>query len=251
MSATDIARELGQVAKAVFQSTRNGDFDLPATTLPGNGVRVGEISSFELDPSHDKKATVADGEPVPLIVNLKSGERLCDIHQVIVCTGYHISLPFLEHLNENETNPAEASDTVLVTSGIQVHNLHKDIFYIPDPTLAFVGIPFYTATFSLFEFQAIIVAAVLSGVAQLPSEKHMRAEYRERVRLKGNGRAFHSLKNAEESYVDEALAWVNGDRIALGFPPVEGHSASWKIAKEAQRERIQALFAGERSAVTI
>ena len=36
----------------------------------------------------------------------------------------------------------------------QTHNLHKDIWYIPDPTLAFVGVPYHVATFSLFEFKS-------------------------------------------------------------------------------------------------
>ena len=93
-----------------------------------------------------------------------------------------MALPFLDEYNDYTSSAAEANDTVLVTDGTQVHNLHQDIFYIPDPTLAFVGIPFYTATFSLFEFQAIAVTAFLSGVAQLPSTASLRTEYENRVK---------------------------------------------------------------------
>ncbi|KAJ8108184.1 hypothetical protein OPT61_g8352 [Boeremia exigua] len=123
------------------------------------------------------------------------------------------------------------------------HNLHKDIFYIPDPSLAFVGVPFFTATFTLFDFQAMVVAKVFGGAAELPSEAGMRAEYRNRVRAKGLGKAFHSLRDREVEYVDELLGWVNRDLEKRGKGRLEGHSARWKEAREKQVQRVKALFA--------
>ncbi len=152
---------------------------------------------------------------------------LHDIDQVILCTGYHFSHPFLPDLHEDDTLPQDASDTVLVTDGTQMHNLHKDIFYIPDPTLSFVGVPFYTATFTCFEFQAIAVAAVLSGRAWLPREEEMREEYRRRVETKGYGRAFHSLRDQQVAYANELLEWINGQAETTGAERVEGYSAKW------------------------
>lgn len=204
-------------------------------------MRISEVTSFEAQGDHSD--ILSDDDPIPLIVHLKSGQKLCRIHHIVFCTGYHITLPFLKQFHEDETAPSKASDTVLVTDGTQVHNLHKDIFYIPDPTLAFVGVPYYTATFTLFEFQAIVVAAVFSGVARLPSESSMREEYRERVRQKGTGRAFHSLRNVEEHYVREALDWINSDRARHGLPPVEGHNPTWIKGKEEHRERLKLLYA--------
>jgi hypothetical protein len=122
--------------------------------------------------------------------------------------------------------------------------LHQDIFYIPDPTLAFVGVSFYTATFTLFEFQAIAVAAFLSRTAQLPSLESMRAEYQERVNLKGYGRSFHSLKGEEEPYVQKIIEWVNSDREKQGLPLVQGHTDSWLEGKKAHVERLTLLFQG-------
>lgn len=113
-------------------------------------MRISEVTSFEAQGDHSD--ILSDDDPIPLIVHLKSGQKLCRIHHIVFCTGYHITLPFLKQFHEDETAPSKASDTVLVTDGTQVHNLHKDIFYIPDPTLAFVGVPYYTATFTLFEF---------------------------------------------------------------------------------------------------
>lgn len=153
------------------------------------------------------------------------------------------SLPFLKDLHNDELTPEEANDNILVTDGRQIHNLHKDIFYIPDPSLIFIGIPFYTATFSLFDFQAIVAATVLSGRAKLPSQEEMKSEYEARVAAKGYGRHFHSLREREEKYVNELLAWINQDITAAGDTPIRGHTEEWQVAKAEQRQRLKLLFA--------
>lgn len=133
-----------------------------------------------------------------------------------------------------------ADERVLITDGTQMHNLHRDIFYIPDPTLAFVGVPFYTATFTLFEFQALAVAAVFGGRAALPGKDEMRAEYEARVQRKGFGRAFHDLRGEEEAYVAELVGWIN--RKENGVAEVEGHTAEWHAAKKEQVERMKKML---------
>ncbi|KAE8321610.1 major facilitator superfamily domain-containing protein [Aspergillus sergii] len=239
VSSADIAKEIGPVANTVYQSTRNGDFDLPASLLPDNGVRIGEVSHFEIPRTQD---TISDDEPLPLTIHLKSGQKLCGIDRVIICTGYHITLPFLRDYH-SDTTPAELADEkILVTDGTQVHNLHKDIFYIPDPTLAFIGVPYYTATFTLFEFQAIVATQVFAGVAKIPPEDSMRLEYLAKIKEVGSGKKFHSLKDKEEFYVRDILQWVNEDRATYGLGPLEGHSAKWLEAKEEHRKRIEGLW---------
>jgi MFS transporter, ACS family, pantothenate transporter len=244
VSSADIARELGPFANHIYQSHRNGAFDLPATLLPDNATRIDEVISFdeETNPAHGSDSKLDDLDPIPAKIKLKSGRTLCDIHHVIICTGYHITLPFLRHLHSDKL-PSEASPTVLVTDGTQYHNLHKDIFYIPDPTLVFVGVPYFTATFTLFEFQAMVVAKVFGGKVSLPSEYAMRKEYNKKLVEKGAGKGFHSLRNQEVEYVDESLAWVNADLTAAGQVLVKGHTASWHAARQDQVARMQALFA--------
>jgi hypothetical protein len=210
--------------------------------LPENGYRVDEVISYDA-PTPTEDQFLAPSAPIPAQVTLKSGRKLCDIHHVILCTGYHLTLPFLSHLHSDETPIEHADETVLVTDGTQFHNLHKDIFYISDPTLAFVGVPFFTATFTLFEFQAMVVAKVFSGQARLPSKEAMRAEYNERLKAKGYGKQFHSLRNMEAEYVKELLAWVNHDLEVSGRSTLLGHTDKWHIAKEEQMERIKALYA--------
>ncbi|GKZ90825.1 hypothetical protein AnigIFM59636_002857 [Aspergillus niger] len=237
VSSTDLAREIGPLAKNVYQSTRNGEFDISASVLPENGTRISEIERFEIEA---KAAT--DDEALPIKVHLKSGQTLCGIDAIIICTGYHITLPFLPEYHDDTTPAERASDTVLVTDGTQVHNLHKDIFYIPDPTLAFVGVPYYTATFTLFEFQAIAVANVFAGIAELPAESAMKDEYTRKIEEKGSGKRFHSLKDIEEFYVIDLLEWINGYRAKHGLSAIEAHSDSWHLAKAEQRERVKVLL---------
>lgn len=151
VSSLDIAKDLGNVANSVYQSSRGGPYDLPSHMLPGNAARVGAIQSFE---QLESDRLSEDGS-IPGRITLQSGEVLCGIHHVIVCTGYHVSFPFMRDYHRDGVAAADADETALVTDGQQTHNLHKDIWFIPDPTLAVVGAPYHVATFTLFEFQAI------------------------------------------------------------------------------------------------
>ena len=246
VSSTDIARELGPIAQNIYQSHRNGAFDLSANLLPDNAVRVDEIVSFEIPTGAEASSQLSATDPIPASAILKSGRKICDIHHVILCTGYHLTLPFLSHLHSDDTPVDQADDEVLVTDGTQFHNLHKDIFYIKDPSLIFVGVPFFTATFTLFEFQAMVAARYLSGQAQLPSEQAMRAEYDARLKAKGFGKAFHSLRDKEEEYVNDLLEWVNGDPQEKKSR-IPGYPEQWRVAREAHLQRVKALYAKQGS----
>jgi cation diffusion facilitator CzcD-associated flavoprotein CzcO len=229
VSSTDIAKELGPFAKKLYQVSRGGLFDLPTDMLPENATRVAEVASFNF--STDSQSSKSyDSQAIQGSVTLVNGEVLSNIDRVLICTGYHCSFPFLRDLHRDSIPPESADDEALVTDGTQIHNLHKDIFYIPDPTLAFVGVPYHVATFTLFEFQAIAIAAVVSGKAKLPTEQAMRDEYRRRVEEKGHGKAFHSLKGKDVEYANELLEWINEDRKAAGDQLIAGHTEKWHEA---------------------
>ncbi|EME48931.1 hypothetical protein DOTSEDRAFT_58212 [Dothistroma septosporum NZE10] len=239
VSSMDIARDLGPYARCIYQSSRGGPYDLPESMLPVNAARIGGIASFnELDVDSKR----LDG-PLPGAVTLIDGQKLCDIHQVVVCTGYHVSFPFLRSYHADNVRPEDASEDCLVTNGQQTHNLHKDIFYIPDPTLAFIGVPYHVATFSLFEFQAMVVAAVFSRRTTLPSQAEMRSEYVARIRRKGAGRTFHSLKGSgeEPAYVRELVDLVSRSSAGADVRMV-GHSQAWLEAYARRGVRQKAVF---------
>ena len=180
-------------------------------------------------------------EVIPGTINLKDGSVLKDIHRIVVCTGYHCSYPFLADLHQDSTLVEDAGDEVLVTDGTQVHNPHKDIFYIPNPTLSFVGGPYYSATFTFFEFQAIVVAAVLSRRANLPLEATMRRENQQRLETKGCGRRFHLLRNEEVEYVKDLTVWVNMESALISLEPIEGHTEEWHAAKARRIEKMEMI----------
>jgi hypothetical protein len=236
VSSTDICRELGDVANKVWQSSRGGEYDLLPSMLPDNCTRIGSIAGFSpLASSSDLK----DDDTLPGFVIFSSGDKLNNIHHIILGTGYHMSYPFLANFHADDLSPEDATETTLVTTGQVTHNLHKDIFYIPDPTLAFIGIPYHVATFSLFEFQAMAVAAIYSGTATLSGEKEMRAEYEERVKRKGVGRRLHSLKDDEGEivYAKEMMEIVNQGRREEDR--VEGHTKEWFEAYQRRLVRMK------------
>lgn len=244
VSSIDIARDLGSVAASIYQSSRGGMYDLPSHLLPDNAARVGGVKSFDVLDSSE----LVDGGSIPGTITLVSGEKLCNIHQVILCTGYHVSFPFMKQYHADALRPEEANEEVLVTDGQVTHNLHKDIWYIPDPTLAFMGVPYHTATFTLFEFQAMGLAAVFSGEVLLPLMEEMRKEYRERVKRKGAGRTLHSLKDygLEAGYVNELVDMVNEGLLVPSKKRMTGHSTTWLEAYERRRKRLELLLSNVR-----
>ncbi|KAK3301632.1 uncharacterized protein B0T15DRAFT_318644 [Chaetomium strumarium] len=246
VSALDICREIDGVAEKTYQSVRGGKFDLPASLLPANVVRVSQIRRFALhDDNRRSGEPLGDSEPIPGYIVLEDGQVLDNIHRLVVATGYITSYPFLPQLHSDTTHITEAGEDIVVTSdGDMAHNLHRDIFYIGDPTLAFVGVPYHVATFSLFDFQAQAVARVFAGKAPLPTREEMRREYEKRVQEKGYGRGFHSLHppGHEIAYVQELVDWVNKHGAELGEPPMLPHSEEWKRGYEEMKARTRALF---------
>lgn len=239
VSSNDIAREISTVARKVYQSSRGGLYDLPESYLPAEVSRVGAIASFNIqyvdttDKSYEQSMS---GE-----VLLENGTKLCDIDNVILCTGYMTSYPFLPQFHEDTTPAFLADEDVLVTSeGEMLHNCYKDTFYIPDPTLAFVGTPFHVATFSCFEFQAIAAARVFAGQATLPCRSIMKEEYRQKLTRKGLGREFHSLRGPgeEENFVSDLVDWLNCDARRLRLKEVSGHTEQWYVAHTERRAKL-------------
>ncbi|CAM1510674.1 Fc.00g010090.m01.CDS01 [Cosmosporella sp. VM-42] len=240
-SALDVCRETHEVAKSITQSTRGGDFDLPKALLPPSAQRVGGIEKFAPNPEVSTETRLDPLAPIPGQIILKDGQVLKDIDNVIVATGYITSYPFLSQFHFDDKDLEEAGPETLVTAdGNMVHNLYKDIFYIEDPSLSFIGVPYHNATFSLFDFQAQAVARVLTGKSGIPKRETMRQEYDKLLATKGLGRKFHSLaeEGAEVAYVKDLVDWVNGDAVGSKLEPMVGHSEEWiDIYKKAKELR--------------
>lgn len=270
VSSLDIAKELDGVANRSYQSSRGGKFDLEPKLLPANSERVGGLRAFRLDEgkavqddnddddnnNNDLQVGQDAGAPIPGTVHLADGRILTDIHQVILASGYQTTYPFLKGL-ESDTIPVdEADDKILITADKCVtHNLHKDIFYIPDPTLSFVGVPYYTSTFSMFDFQAEVVARVYAGLAHLPTQQAMAEAHRARKANNNGGpkglggKAFHSLLSNQVEYMQDILTWVNehvNEAHGQGTP-MRGVDEDWyKALDEFRTKSIRLLPANSK-----
>ncbi|KAK7736188.1 hypothetical protein SLS53_007217 [Cytospora paraplurivora] len=243
VSSLDISKELEGIANKVYQSSRGGKFDLDPAFLPANSERVSGLEAFKLDEGTDIDGTETPGTPIPGTVHLTDGRILSDIHHVIIASGYQTTYPFLKGL-ESDTLPVdEADDKIIITADKTVtHNLHKDIFYIPDPTLTFVGVPYYTSTFSMFDFQAEVVARVYAGLAELPSKDLLRAEHAARKAQGEKGKAFHSLINNQVGYMNEVLAWVNDGVEEKGIEKMRGVDDDWYKSYEEFKAKSRRLI---------
>jgi hypothetical protein len=57
-----------------------------------------------------------------------------------------------------------------------VHNLYKQLFYIPNPTLSFIGLAFKIDPFPYFDYQAGVIVKQLQGLFSLPTTTEMLEE---------------------------------------------------------------------------
>ena len=216
----------------MYQSGRGSQFDLPLDFIPENCHRVAEIGSFGTLSKSNENVTTTEGH-LPGRVTLKDG------------TGYHFAYPFLPELHADDESADVDVSQVLVTNGSCTLNLHKDMFYIPDPTLAFVGISQFIATFSFFEFQAMFIASVFSGKASLPKQEELRRIYEKRLAEKGDTRLMNGRQDEEVSYVNDLVAQIN---MSNPTKPVDGFSAKWHAARDAGKlQKIRARFAREKA----
>jgi hypothetical protein len=212
--------------------------------LPERAERIGKVSEFATHEGYDSNISynLRDDEKIPGKIILENGRVLQDIDYVIVCTGYITTYPFLGALEQPSVDWGDADERVITTSdGYTHHNLYKDIFYIPDPTLTFIGVSHMVSTFSLFDFQAEVAARVFAGQVRLPSGEKMREEHRERKKKFQVGDRFHSLMAKEDKYMNEILAWVNRDLTSAGSEPMKGVDADWVVGYAKLKERLKTL----------
>jgi hypothetical protein len=253
-SGLDIARDLTAAARRVYlvgketggvyahgpdgyRTFRRMQRHLVQTT---GAEGVGPIKRFRPPPAG---RPIEEGE-----VELEDGRVITGLSAVLFATGYQYSVPFLPQFHRDPVSSTlrDASskdadhDRLLVTDGGGILNLYRDVFYVPDPTLAFLGLSVNTSAFSFFEYQSLSVARVWGGTARLPSEALRREAYAELVRERGSeGKFTHFMgKENERKYVREAVAWLNADAKWSGAPPVEGHTEAWLAASDRTQANI-------------
>lgn len=272
ISALEVANELaaggGGGATKVYLSARPSGLDCRDAVDVGKDettekvAMVAEFGAFTDDDDDDEAGGGGgvplgpwedaddddDDRPIPARVVLQDGRVLEGIHHVLFGTGYLANFPFLgPALQQARTAPSDADETVVVTAdGRMLHNLHEDIFYIPAPSLAFVGVTHFASEFSIQDLKAQVLAAVWAGRVRLPAPAAMRAEQARRKRyLRGPGpfsRALNAVYLLDDFVIRRLLDWANRQLVEGGFDPIPGPDAEWWTAFRAESEMARSVM---------
>lgn len=211
-SGTDIASQIGQVSKCPLLMSQRSESIL--TTAASYKEIVPEIMEF-LPYSQGTRA-----------VRLADGRVEEDVDAILFATGYFYSFPFLSSL-----------ESKLISTGERVHSTYQHLFYIDDPTIAFIGLPLKIVPFRLDEAQAAVVARLWAGRLELPSTKEMRRWEEGVIAERGAGKAFHDLSFSKEfEYHDELLDLATRAIGRGGKVPIR-----WSAKERWARERIPAI----------
>ncbi|KAI1801008.1 FAD/NAD(P)-binding domain-containing protein [Daldinia bambusicola] len=239
VSSVDIANETAALGAKIIQSRRASKFDVLGPRLPKDVQRVPLVAQFLIDEGAQSQP-LKPGHAIPGKAILEDGQVIGGIDRVVVATGYITTYPFLGELEQPHLPWRDADDRVVITSdGYITHNLHKDVFYIADPSLVFIGVSHYVSTFSLFDFQAQVAAKVLAGHVRLPPAEDMRREHRERKARFQPDDKFHSMFAVEDEYIEEVLRWVNEEARKAGKDPLPGLDEEWHAGYKVLKERLR------------
>ena len=212
-SGIDICSQISQVAKLPVLVSQRSESYL-AFDSPYKETKA-EITAFLSPSSADRAVRFADD-------SIAEG-----IDEVLFCTGYFYSFPFLSSLKPS-----------LIESGERVQNLYQHLLYIPHPSLAFVGLPSKIIPFRTSEGQAAVIARVWSGRLNLPSQAEMSEWERRRIEARGHGKGFHVLPFPDDfDYHNEMVAWAS-----KSAKPEQGKMPpKWSEKETWQRERFPAM----------
>lgn len=236
-SGTDIAREVSNTATQVCVSDRSYDTSscpphllvktLQATT--SSPVHEEHSDSMRVHPTENEIAAQKKFVHMPGIKRIVSHSsivefvdgRTFEADVIVWATGYLYRYPFLksipkyEQINEPKLRVLKWGDFKLTEEGdTLVPELFQQLFYIPEPSLVFVGLPYKIAPFSLFRVQALVVAKVFSRKAALPSKQDMYNwlqlfEFNIEQTHGDVRRLYHCLGGVEQhNYLKNLLSWI-------------------------------------------
>ncbi|KAI8800972.1 hypothetical protein BJ742DRAFT_46586 [Cladochytrium replicatum] len=188
-SGIDIGRQIAAVAAETFLSLKDVDsvgdlgesLDVLGIAALGTSLANGE----PINPTPQSRVKIVKK---PAIVQMYSdsslvfedGSKAESIDVVLFATGYLYDFPFLSELSGRPLQQGQSArvplDRAIVTDGAGVRNLYKWLFYIPNPTLAFIGLPYRICPFPLFALQSQFISLVFKGARTLPDESSMRED---------------------------------------------------------------------------
>ncbi|BEJ13558.1 hypothetical protein CspHIS471_0307320 [Cutaneotrichosporon sp. HIS471] len=173
-------------------------------------------------------------EPSPSgsVLVLEDGQRLKGIKAIVFATGYLFSYPFATKAPFDKypltTSLAPAEDGLPAAGGQDIRNLNNtDTFYVPDPTLALIGLHYQVNPFPLGEATARLIARSFTRGQVPPLPPLLRFTDRP-----------GEVKIGAPAEFDNQDAWLR----AIGEGGDEGTPECWPRSSEATREaRVNAL----------
>ncbi|KAF1955354.1 FAD/NAD(P)-binding domain-containing protein [Byssothecium circinans] len=166
-SGIDISSQISTVTTQVIVSEKE-----KPTTLRNDSDSITyrpEIAEFLLPPNSRA-------------VRFSDGHIESEIDSIIFCTGYQYSFPFLKGL-----------DPPPITTGERTRNTYQQLFYYPQPTLAFLTLPQRIIPFPIAESQSAYIARVFAGRLTLPTTVEMKGWEDSVIEARGDGKSFHIL----------------------------------------------------------
>ncbi|KAI9664234.1 MAG: hypothetical protein M1831_002413 [Alyxoria varia] len=227
-SGVDISAQIAKYCKKpLLVSTRSPPM-IPISAV-GEAESLPGIESFVLSRS----------------IRLTDGTIVHDIDHVLFCTGYLYSYPFLP---PSPCAPVSEDYPLLPSRGNRVHNLYQHIFHTPDPTLAFMAIPWNIVPFPVSEAQAAVIARTWSGRLTVPSVSDMMKWEKDREAEKGAGKIFHKLPvkpHLEDAdYINMLWSWVaeaQTQRSSDGTSIIGKEPPFWDERTRWMRENVSSI----------
>ncbi len=211
-SGTDIASQIEKVSKyPLLMSQRSDSIMASAARCTEN---VPQIAEF-LPDFHGTRA-----------VRFANGRVEEDVDAILFATGYYYSFPFLSSF-----------ESKFISTGERVHRLYKHLFYIDDPTIAFIGLPTNIIPFRTDEGQGAVVARVWAERLELPSILEMSRWEEDTITERGAGKAFHKLPFPKDfEYHNELVDWATRATGRGGKMPMR-----WSAKERWARGRMAAI----------
>lgn len=141
-------------------------------------------------------------------VVLKDGSVISNVDELLLCTGYAYSMPFLSENSGISTSKDRRA----------IYGLFMQCVTMKHPTLSLLGMPFKVIPFPMFEDQAKFVGAILSGrVPFAVSPKSIAVLHRKEMEQNDTDvpeKYKHSLDDKQWEYRRRLADWSGGQAPA-------------------------------------
>lgn len=228
---TELSQQPGRVMHTIVYDTpepfRNKRVLIVGNSSSGHDVAIQLLSQTTnlLIARHSELPTDAafeglpteevEWKPAPSRINPETREvefedgSKAEVDVILLATGYLYRFAFLHQYQKNVAEPIHNLPVLDYPAEKRVANLHKYMFYIGDPTLAFVTLNIHVAPLPLAECQGAVIARVWSQRLQLPSREEMVKEENKLIAEKPGSKYLFLGNPKDMEYMNSLNDWVD------------------------------------------